>query len=86
MTKALARNQGWGLDQTQKLKNVNLNLIATPPWTMEFMASLAMAATEKTKCIIICYTINKCPTHKNVNKWFPYPWFFKSPLVRSKVP
>jgi hypothetical protein len=53
---------------------------------MEFMASLAMATIEKTKCTIICYTIGRLPTHKDVNKWFPHLWFFKSPSTRSEVP
>jgi len=47
MAKTPTRNQGQGLNQTRKLKNIDPDLIATLPWTMEFMASLAMASTQK---------------------------------------
>jgi hypothetical protein len=70
MAKTPTRNQGRGLNRTRKLKNIDRDLIATLPWTMEFMASLAMAATKKAKCTIIYYTIGRRPTHKDVDKWF----------------
>jgi hypothetical protein len=67
-TKTHVKHQGQGLDQTQKLKNIDLDLVATPPWTMEFMATLVEVTMEKTKHIIIRCAIGGCPMNKDVNE------------------
>jgi len=79
------RNQGQGLNQTQKLKNIS-RLNCHPSLDHGFTASLAMGAIEKARRTIICYTIGECPTHKDVNKWFPHSWFFKSPSTKNETP
>jgi len=67
-TKTHVKHQGQGLDRTQKLKNIDLDVIATPPWTMEFMATLVEVTMEKTKHIVINHTISGCPMNKDVNE------------------
>ncbi len=67
-TKTHFKHQGQGLNQTQKLENIDLDLVATPPWTMEFMATLMEMIMEKTKSIIISHAIGGCPMNKDVNE------------------